>query len=75
MLAHRNGPWPEAYRFPPTLPMLTQGWALLGGLEHSMHAASLKARNHLVPSLWTTFSEEGINILEAAVISGEFRWI
>ncbi len=75
MLAHRNGPWPEAYRFPPTLPMLTQGWALLGGLEHSMHPASLKARNHLVPSLWTTFSEEGVDILEAAVISEEFRWI
>lgn len=75
MLAHRNGPWPEAYRFPPTMPMLTQGWALLGGLEHSMHPAALNARHYLIPSLWTAFSAEGINILEAAIILGEFRWI
>jgi hypothetical protein len=75
MLAHRNGPWPEAYRFPPTMPMLTQGWALLGGLEHSMHPAALEARHYLIPSLWTAFSAEGINILETAIASGEFRWI
>jgi len=75
MLAHRNGPWPEAYRFPPTMPMLTQGWALLGGLEHSMHPAALEARHHLIPSLWTAFTAEGIDILEKSIVSGEFRWI
>lgn len=75
MLAHRNGPWPEAYRFPPTMPMLTQGWALLGGLEHSMHPAALSARHYLIPSLWTAFSPEGIKILETAIDKGEFRWI
>ncbi|MDP3662447.1 MAG: caspase family protein [Nitrosomonas sp.] len=75
MLAHRNGPWPEAYRFPPTMPMLTQGWALLGGLEHSMHPAALNARHHLIPSLWTAFTTEGMDILEESMTLGDFRWI
>lgn len=75
MLAHRYGPWPEAYRFPPTMPMLTQGWALLGGLEHSMHPAALNARHHLIPSLWTAFTAEGMDILEESMTLGDFRWI
>jgi hypothetical protein len=75
MLAHRYDPWSEVSRFPPTMPMLTQGWALLGGLQHSMHPAALEARNHLIPSLWTAFTAEGTDILEKSIMTGEFPWI
>lgn len=73
MLAYRNKPLPESQRFPPMLPMLTQGWALLGNHEKSIPPALLEARNHLIPSLWTTFTKEGIDILERAIQSGEIK--
>ena len=73
MLAHKDGPWPEAFHYPPAMPMLTQGWALLGGMEISMQPQVLEARNYLVPSLWTTFERPGLDILDAAAARGELR--
>ena len=54
----------------PFCPMLGQGWALLGEAEARLHPAVALARTHLVPSLWTTFGREGVDILEAAIATG-----
>jgi len=74
LLAHKDGPWPEAFRYPPGMPMLTQGWALTGNMEISMQSPVLEARKHLIPSLWTTFAPQGAEILDDAVAKGELRW-
>lgn len=54
----------------PFCPMLTQGWALLAD-DESLPAPVRAARRHLVPGLWTTFTEEGFQVLwDAMTISG-----
>lgn len=57
----------------PWLPMLAQGWALLGDLAESMPAAVRDARQYIIPALWTTFASEGTHILMAAIGSGELQ--
>jgi hypothetical protein len=52
----------------PCCPMLTQGWALL---DPSMLPEPLQeARKHLIPSLWTTFSAQGVEIVRQAIEGG-----
>ena len=48
----------------PGVPMLSQGWSLLGEMKQLMPSFLLEAGRHLEPSLWTTFSKKGSAILE-----------
>lgn len=48
----------------PGVPMLSQGWSLLGHLTETMPKHLLEAGRYLEPSLWTTFSSKGSAILE-----------
>lgn len=56
--------------FAPGLPMLTQGWMSLGRFEALMPKPLQEARRYLKPSLWTTFTNEGMDILEGALDGG-----
>lgn len=55
----------------PFCPMLTQGWAFLEPYQEIIPAAVRQAGQHLVPSLWTTFNSEGVNILWSSIEKGE----
>ena len=48
----------------PVCPMLSQGWSLLRVRNIHMPNALLIARDHLLPSLWTTFDSDGMDIVE-----------
>lgn len=63
MLATQStgAPFPGAT---PGMPLLTQGWMMLGRFQQSLPAELAQAREFLEPSLWATFSEAGMNILE-----------
>jgi hypothetical protein len=63
--------FPHPPRVAPDCPLLTQGWALLGEQEELLDTAVRKAGRWLVPSLWTTFRREGIELLWKA--SGKGR--
>jgi hypothetical protein len=58
---------PRNLNFAPWLPVLTQGWMLLGKAEEHMPKPLKQARRFLKPGLWTTFMKEGADILEAAM--------
>ena len=71
MLAARQ--IPQAQRtldFAPWMPMLTQGWMLLGDFANAMPEPLRRARAHLLPGLWTTFAPEGMDVLEAEIFGG-----
>lgn len=69
MLALQHDEMPDL-NYAPGLPMLTQGWMSLGRLESLMPDVLKRARQYLKPSLWTTFTEEGMNIIEREVLKG-----
>lgn len=48
----------------PGMPMLTQGWLMFGGHEAVLPKSLSQARQFLLPSLWATFSSDGMSILE-----------
>jgi hypothetical protein len=73
MLAFRFNSDAGRLRCAPNFPMLTQGWALLGAVEDRLLPLARAARQHLVPSLWTTFSEAGLHVLEEGVKSGDLQ--
>ncbi len=52
------------------IPLLTQGWMMLDRFQQSLPMALAQAREFLQPSLWATFSEAGMHILEAYVSEG-----
>ena len=54
----------------PGVPMLAQGWSLLGNLTETMPKQLLEAGCYLEPSLWTTFSGKGSAILERYLSRG-----
>lgn len=56
--------------FTPWMPMLTQGWMLLGKFSDAMPEPLRKARQYLLPALWTTFAPEGVEILVKASFGG-----
>ncbi len=58
---------PQVLDFAPWMPLLTQGWMLLGDFEEAMPQVLREARKHLLPGLWTTFAPEGVDILEQAM--------
>jgi hypothetical protein len=51
----------------PGMPLLTQGWMMLDRFQQSIPTALAQAREFLEPSLWATFSDAGMKILEAYV--------
>ena len=63
MLAEQegDGPLPD---LAPGMPMLTQGWLLLGRFEVLLPQPLRKAREFIKPSFWATFMSEGVDILE-----------
>jgi hypothetical protein len=69
MLAAQSGgaTFPSAA---PGMPLMTQGWMMLGRFQQSLPPALAQAREFLEPSLWATFSDAGMNILEAYVSEG-----
>lgn len=54
----------------PGMPLLTQGWLMLDRFRGALPDALFDAREFLEPSLWATFSDKGMNILEAHVGAG-----
>jgi len=68
LLARRGDAWPD---HAPFCPMLRQGWAML-----DLHPPSLDRlaalRAHLLPSLWTAFTAEGVKLIRTGLASGEF---
>jgi hypothetical protein len=64
LAAQRDRRLAQDLDFAPWLPVLTQGWMLLGKFESEMPAVLREARQYLLPGLWTTFAKEGVDILE-----------
>lgn len=62
---------PEVLDFAPWMPLLTQGWMLLGRYEAEMPDVLRRARRYLLPGLWTTFAEPGVQILDQALFGRE----
>lgn len=60
---------PEVLDFAPWMPLLTQGWMLLGRYEIGMPEVLRRARRYLLPGLWTTFAKPGMRILDQALFS------
>lgn len=48
----------------PGMPMLTQGWMMFGEYEAVLPQPLSQVRQFLLPSLWATFSPDGMSILE-----------
>jgi hypothetical protein len=57
----------------PFCPMLRQGWSLLAVQGAELPAAARKARDWLLPALWTTFAPEGVELLREAMARGDFK--
>lgn len=68
LAAQRSTEVPQDLDYAPWLPVLTQGWMLLGKFEREMPDVLQQARRFLLPGLWTTFASEGMDILEARVL-------
>ena len=66
-----NKPVLEMRGVAPFCPMLSQGWQLLRVMGVTMPAELDRARDHLRPSLWTTFAPEGMKIIIEAVMEGK----
>lgn len=62
-----GGPLPNLL---PGMPMLTQGWLSFGRYEELLPPQLNQARQFLVPSLWATFSPDGMSILERYMHKG-----
>lgn len=54
--------------FAPWMPLLSQGWLLLGDIEQFMPPLLREARRYLLPGLWTRFAPEGMELLESKVV-------
>ncbi|WP_375160187.1 caspase domain-containing protein [Bradyrhizobium sp. RDT46] len=57
----------------PFCPVLRQGWSLLAVRGAVLPEAASKARDWLLPGLWSTFAPEGLALLRDAMKRGEFR--
>lgn len=67
------GDLPGSDRVSPPFPMLSQGWSLLSAFRAKLAGSLQTLRQHLLPSLWTMFDQDGVAILAAAINSGEVR--
>lgn len=54
----------------PGMPLMTQGWMMLDRFQRPLPIALTQARDFLQPSLWATFSNDGMRIVEAYVSQG-----
>ena len=63
----------EAHRFAPFFPMLAQGWAYLAHGDPLYDPIHGELRQHMLPSLWTTFDRVGAQLIGNAIQSGRFR--
>lgn len=68
---HANEHQAQRARHAPFAPMLSQGWALLAPGDPMFHPIHARLRPHLVPSLWTTLDEAGLEFARMYVRSGE----
>lgn len=57
----------------PFVPLLAQGWSLLGAHRVKLHPALDGVVNHMQDSLWSLFDSRGAEQLERAMQSGEVR--
>lgn len=57
----------------PFCPLLMRGWSFLRASGVPILADILRAADHLVPALWTTFDAEGVRILRDAIEHGRLR--
>ncbi len=74
VLARQKLNWQDSESYPvPCCPMLTQGWNYLRVRNVKIPPPIDRARDHLLQSLWTTFDSEGMDILVAALESGELK--
>lgn len=64
MLSLQSNKRADVLDYAPWMPMLTQGWMLLGKFEKHMLPALREARSYLLPSLWSTFAAKGGDLLE-----------
>jgi hypothetical protein len=69
VIPHETGP----QTILPFCPMLRHGWALLAVREAQLADAARKARDFLLPALWTTFAAEGVTMLGQAIARGDFK--
>lgn len=53
------------------VPLLAQGWALLSANKVSLPPALAELQRTLVPSLWTMFNQQGIELVRSSFTSGE----
>ena len=51
----------------PFCPMLNQGWQFLAIKNVTLPSTLAVAQSHILPSLWTTFDREGMNIVRNAL--------
>jgi hypothetical protein len=57
----------------PFCPMLSQGWSLLRVKSVRLPEVVALARDQLLPALWTTFNQDGMDMLTEALRRGELR--
>ncbi|MBR1299260.1 caspase family protein [Bradyrhizobium sp. AUGA SZCCT0042] len=57
----------------PFCPMLRQGWSLLAVRDAQLPDAVRKARDWLLPALWTTFAPQGVELLREAIKRGDLQ--
>ena len=55
----------------PFCPMLTQGWSLMSAFLKQDPGVLEDAARFLIPSLWNTFSSDGVGILHSALQEGK----
>jgi len=56
-----------------TMPLLSQGWALLSSYRVNMPDSVLQLGEKLFPSLWTMFEPQGIALAQKAIQSGDIQ--
>ena len=57
----------------PFVPMLAQGWALLAAHQVKLHPRLAGLEGTLLDSLWSLYDARGVEMLRAALASGEVR--
>ncbi len=55
----------------PAVPMLSQGWPLLGAFRAGLRPSLMELQRYLRPSLWTLFDAAGTNAVQAAFANGD----
>lgn len=66
---HQN----QNLRFAPFAPVLSQGWSLLMPDHPLFRPIHGVLRAHLVPSLWATYTAEGVEIIREALLTKQER--